>query len=347
MKKRVRSLLVIMVMLAGCLGLSACSGDTKTAEAPTTEAVEETTVAEEAAPEEGEASEKETDTEKTLNFVYFISHMENEFQSQLVAAVTESAEEKGINLTVISADKDPAKQVSQIENAVAAGNIDGALLQATSADGVTAGVQALKEAGVPTITLHEAITAQEEVTSYVGPDLPTIGLIVMEHVCEELNGKGDIAILVGVMGNSVQVSIAESYDKILAEYPDINVVFRDTANWETDEALAKVENWLSTGKHIDTIVCMNDSMAIGAMQAVNSAGETGNIKIYGSDAVEQAVAAVKNKEMTGTVYFDVTEEGKAAIDTLYDAANGVEVEKEVLMPPALVIEDNINELFPD
>ncbi len=229
MKKRIVSLLLVMAMAGSCIGLTACGS---------TPASEEAAPAEEgvAAGEETESdTESETAAEDTLNFVYFVSHMENEFQSQLVAAVTESAEEKGINLTVVSADKDPAKQVSQIENAIAAGNLNGALIQATSADGVTAGVLALKEAGVPTITLHEAITAQEEVTSYVGPDLPTIGLIVMEHVCEELEGKGDIAILVGVMGNSVQVSIAESYDKILADYPDINVVFRDTANWETDD----------------------------------------------------------------------------------------------------------------
>lgn len=344
MKKRVKSLLLFAAVIVSCIALSACGKDAETDEAPSAEA-SAVEAAQEAEPAETE--NVENTAEESLKFVYFISHMENEFQSQLVEAVTARAEEKGIELTVISADKDPAKQVSQIENAIATGNIDGALLQATSADGVTAGVQALKEANIPTITLHEAITAQEEVTSYVGPDLPTIGLIVMEHVCEELNGEGDIAVLVGVMGNSVQVSISESYDKILAEYPGINVVFRDTANWETDEALSKVENWLSTGKHIDTIVCMNDSMAIGAMQAVNSAGETGNIKIYGSDAVEQAVAAVKNKEMTGTVFFDVAEEGKAAIDTLYEAAAGNAVDTEVLMPPALVTENNINELFPD
>ena len=285
--------------------------------------------------------------EEPLSFYYFVSHMENEFQSQIVAAVQAAADAKGIALTVISADQDPAKQVSQIDNALATGKMDGALLQATSADGVTAGVLALKEAGVPTITLHEAISAQDMVTSYVGPDLPTIGLIVMEHVCEELNGEGDIAILIGVLGNSVQVSISESYAAILEKYPNINVVFEDSANWATDEALSKVENWLSTGKNIDTIVCMNDSMAIGAMQAVNSAGMTGEIKIYGSDAVEQAVAAVKSGEMTGTVYFDVEDEGAAAIETLYKAAMGEEVEAEVLMPPVLVTAENVGEMFLD
>lgn len=282
-----------------------------------------------------------------VNVTYFVSHIENEFNSQLVAAVEEQAKALDINLTVISADKDPAKQVSQIDNAIASGELDGAIIQATSAEGVTAGVNALKEAEIPTITLHEAIAAQDEVTSYVGPDLATIGLIVMEHVCEEMEGEGNIAILVGVMGNSVQVSIAGSYDSILEKYPDVNVVFRDTANWDTDEALSKVENWLSTGKEFETIVCMNDAMAIGAMQAVNSAGMTGKIKIYGSDAVEQAVEAVKSGEMTGTVYFDVVEEGKVAVDTIYSAITGEEVESEVLLPPTLITADNVNEIYPE
>ena len=52
----------------------------------------------------------------------------------------------------------------------------------------------------------------------------------MEHACEELEGKGDIAILEGVMGNSVQQTISASYDKILEKYQDINVVYRDNAD---------------------------------------------------------------------------------------------------------------------
>lgn len=285
--------------------------------------------------------------EGTLNITYFISHTENEFNSTLAGAMEKAAGDKGINLTIVSADKDPAKQVSQIDSALAAGNLDGAIIQATSAEGVTAGITALKEEGIPTITLHEAVAAQEDASSYVGPDLATIGLIVMEHVCEELDGKGDIAILEGVMGNSVQQTISASYDAILEKYPDVNVVFRDNADWETDAALSKVENWLSTGKEFGTIVCMNDSMAIGAMQAVNSAGRTGEIKIYGSDATDQAVDAVKKGEMTGTVYFDVEDEGAAAIDAIYELCSGEEIEAEVLMPPTLITADNIGEFFPD
>lgn len=285
--------------------------------------------------------------QEDLNVTYFISHTENEFNSTLADAMKTAADEKGITLTIVSADKDPAKQVSQIDNALVSGEMDGAIIQATSAEGVTAGITALKDEKIPTITLHEAVAAQDDAGAYVGPDLATIGLIVMEHVCEELEGEGNIAILEGVMGNSVQQTIAASYDEILEKYPDINVVFRDNADWETDAALSKVENWLTTGKKIDTIVCMNDSMAIGAMQAVNSADKTGEIQIYGSDATDQAIDAVRKGEMTGTVYFDVEDEGAAAIDTIYKMCKGEKVENEVLMPPTLIIAENISEFFPE
>ena len=96
-------------------------------------------------------------------------------------------------------------------------------------------------------------------------------------------------------GNSVQQTISASYDKILEKYQDINVVYRDNADWETDTALSKVENWLTTGKEFETIVCMNDSMAIGAMQAVNSAGKTGEIKIYGSDATDLSLIHISRR----------------------------------------------------
>ncbi len=96
----------------------------------------------------------------------------------------------------------------------------------------------------------------------------------------------------------------------------IEVVFDGTANWTTDQALELAENWLSTGKEIDAIVCNNDGMALGALQARKSAGLVGQILIYGNDGVPQVIDAIKNGEITATIFTDAQGEAVKAIEVL-------------------------------
>ena len=112
----------------------------------------------------------------------------------------------------------------------------------------------------------------------------------------------------------------------MKDYPDIKVVFEQTANWNTDEALTLVENWLQTGTEINAIVANNDGMAMGALKAVEDAKLLDKIKIYGLDATPDALPAVKDGKLAATVSQSTTAQGMLAMETCSKLVNGEKVE---------------------
>ena len=101
-------------------------------------------------------------------------------------------------------------------------------------------------------------------------------------------------------------------------------MFEDTANWTTEEALSKVETWLQTGTQIDAVVSQNDSMALGALKAVEDAGM--DIPCFGLDAVDDALASIKAGRLAGTVSQDAHGQGAMAVEVLTAYLNGETIE---------------------
>ena len=137
------------------------------------------------------------------------------------------------------------------------------MLDPASFDGLSAAVQAAVDAEIPIITVHESVSNQDLAASYVGVDLKLGGQREMEQVVKDLNGKGNIAFMYGALGHPAQIAITEGGKEVLAKNPDVKVVLEGTGNWVAPDALSLSENWISTGKQIDAIVCNNDGMALG------------------------------------------------------------------------------------
>lgn len=151
------------------------------------------------------------------------------------------------------------------------------------------------------------------------------GELTTEQLIRMMVGR-DIAIIYGPMGSDAQLKRKAGYDEILAKYPDVKVVFEETANWVTADALKLVENWLSTGKEINAVVSQNDSMAMGALKAIEDAGKQDSIPVYGLDAVSDAVKAIADGRLAGTVSQDAPGQGALGVETMVNYLNGKKVE---------------------
>ncbi len=275
---------------------------------------------------------------------FFISHQTNAFTNELTAAVTGKAKELGVEVTVYDAEKDPAKQASQIENAVNQG-IAGIVIEPVSVDGLVPALEAAKAAGVPVVVVNQKISKPEAADSFVGVEQYVSGFMEMTAAAEDLGGKGNVAFLLGPLGSDGQIGRTTAYYDVLKDYPDIKVVFEQTANWVTEEALAVVENWLQTGTEINAIVANNDGMAMGALKAVEDAKMLDKILIYGVDATPDALAAVKDGRLKVTISQNTSEQGRVAMETVVKIANGEKVEPEILLEFVLITKDNVDDFL--
>ena len=274
-------------------------------------------------------------------YALLMSHMTNAFTIELSGAVQQRAKELKADVTVFDGGQDVAKQIGQIESAVAQGYA-AILIEPVSIDGVVPALTAAKKAGVVVVTVNQKIAKQEICDAFVGANPIEGGELEMETAAKAIGGKGNVAFLLGPMGSDAQLGRTKGYENVIkAKYPGIKVVYQQTANWRTDEALKLVENWLQTGTKIDAIVANNDGMALGALKAVEDARLGKSVKVYGLDATPDALQAVADGRLAATISQSTTDQGRVGMETAHKIVNGEKVKPEVIVAHTLITKENV------
>jgi ribose transport system substrate-binding protein len=208
------------------------------------------------------------------------------------------ADANNIELLWNSANNDVATQASQVESLINQG-VDAIIIVPVQADSLQPQLEAAQEAGIPVLAVNTTLADEELITSAVLPDDVAAGAQEMQMMADALDGKGNIVVLQGPLGSSPELDRTEGINSVLAEYPDINVLVMDTANWAREEAVNKVKNWISSfGGDIDGIVAENDDMGLGAVQALKEAGM--DVPVVGIDGIEDGLRAVEGGDFIGS-----------------------------------------------
>lgn len=188
--------------------------------------------------------------------------------------------------------------------------------------GATA-VQAAHDAGIPVIGSNTRVNS-DLLTAYVGSDDTVSGYMEAKTVLDKIGCKGNVVIIEGPIGQSAQISRLEGNKKALAECPDVKVLEQQTANWSRAEAQTLMENWLTAHKgQINGVIGQNDEMALGAIEAIKSAGlKVEDFAIAGIDGVTDALTAVKAGTMT-SILQDARAQAQGALDlAIFNAKKG-------------------------
>lgn len=140
-----------------------------------------------------------------------------------------------------------------------------------------------------------------KVATYIGSDNYFGGKIAAEYIVKQLNGKGKIAILEGVSGVDAAIKRKGGFIDYIKDYPGIEVVASQTADWEREKGLNVFQNILQANPDINALFASNDEMALGAIQAIEVASKQGDIIVVGFDATRDGLEAVKESKMSATV----------------------------------------------
>ena len=75
-----------------------------------------------------------------------------------------------------------------------------------------------------------------------------------------------------------------------------------------------MEEWLKEYNNIDLIISNNDDMALGAIDAIERANNISGIKAVGIDGTKEALEAIKEGKLLGTIESDKKEYAKAVVE---------------------------------
>lgn len=315
---------------ASALLLSACgSGEPITEQDP--EAPEDTT----SDTEEGDAG----DGSATIGFS--ISTLQNPFFVSMKDGIDEAAAELDLDLQFADAGDDANKQANDILNFISQG-VDVVVLNPTDGAAVASSVEALNNAGIPVITVDRTSDGGE-VVAHIGTDNVTAGEVTAQTFLDAIGGSGEIAILEGVPGASSAIDRGEGFSNVLADHPDVEVVSTQTANYQRSEGLDVGQNILQAHSNLVGFLSMNDEMALGAIEAISSAGKTGDVLTIGIDGGDDAVRAVCDGTMVATIAQQSKLMGSQSIEEALKLAQGETIEAEQPVDVLVIDESNCND----
>ncbi len=250
------------------------------------------------------------------------------------------AADNGIELVWNSANLDVATQANQVDSMINQG-VDAIIVVPVQADSLGPQVASAKSKGIPLVPVNAALDSTD-IAGNVQPDDVAAGAQEMQMMADRLGGRGNIVILQGPLGQSGELDRSKGIEQVLAKYPDIKVLAKDTANWKRDEAVNKVKNWISGfGPQINGVVAQNDDMGLGALQALKEAGRN-DVPIVGIDGIEDGLNAVKSGEFIGTSLQNGTVELAAGLAVANALAKGEQVNTEPVYVMPAITKDNVD-----
>ena len=279
------------------------------------------------------SSGEELDTSDVQTIGLVISTLDNPFFVDLQTGAQEKADEIGAKLVVLDSQDDPAKEMSNVEDLISQG-VSAIMINPTDSDAVAGAIKAANEASIPVVTLDRGANGGE-VVSHIASDNVAGGKLAGEFIVEQLGGKGKVVELEGIPGASAARDRGEGFNSAIAN-TDIEVVAKQTANFDRAEGLSVMENILQAQAEIDAVFAHNDEMALGALEAIKTSGR--NIMVVGFDATDDAKASVANGEMAATVEQLPKQIGSLGVDTVIKYLNKEAVDSVIPVPLQLVTE---------
>lgn len=260
-----------------------------------------------------------------------VSTLNNPFFVDLRDGAQAKADELGASLIVLDSQDDAASELSNVEDLITQG-VNLIMINPTDSDAVGSAVLAANEAGIPVVTLDRSANSGE-VVAHIASDNVAGGIMAGEYIVEQLAGKGSVVELEGIPGASAARERGEGFNKAI-EGTDLEVVAKQTANFDRAEGLSVMENILQSQPEINAVFAHNDEMALGALEAIKSSGR--DIIIVGFDATDDAVAAVEAGTLAATVQQLPKDIGAIGVDTAIKVLKGESVEASIPVALQLV-----------
>lgn len=305
MKKRIVSLLMVLVLLLG-LGLTACGKDM------------------------GDTNENSGGEASTgAQYAMILKTLSNDFWANMKKGIEEEAAKLGIKVDIFAAnsEEDTEGQLKILENCLNKGYkaIGVAPLSPTN---LINGIVAANKKKIYVMNIDEKIdldslkNAGGSVIAFATTDNMQVGKKGAGYIMEQLADGGEVAIIEGKAGNASGEARKQGATEAFKSDSKMKLVSSQPADWDRQKALDKATSFIQMYPNLKAIYCCNDTMALGALQAVKNAGKLGKILVVGTDGAAEALASVKAGELSATVAQDSAGIGATSLRQMVDAVKG-------------------------
>lgn len=264
----------------------------------------------------------------------------------------------GYQVIVVDAKDDPAVQAQQLA-AFVEQEVDVLVIE-PAGEAEQLALQA-KQANVPAVFIgyeapDSALNSWEKL-AYVGCQADRHGIlqgnILMNNADKgDINGDGVISYLI-ITGPEGDIRAKQQAEGCVSALEQTGLtgtaIGVEWGAWSKERSREVCAQALSRyGKDIEVIFCADDTLAAGALEAIQAGGWQAGSDYYllGIGGTSQAVEAVRDGLMTGTVSENWTGKAEKVLELIRKFCNGEAVEKMNYVNCSPVHRDNVQQYLP-
>jgi ribose transport system substrate-binding protein len=273
-------------------------------------------------------------TGKRLKIAVVPKGTTHEFWKSVHAGVVKAAKELDVDVVWKGPLKeDDLKQQIDLVSTFVTQGVSGIVLAPLNDGALRAPVKAAAAAKIPVVVFDSDLEGDDHV-AFVATDNEAAGKLAAEGMAKRLDGKGRVVVLRYQEGSASTARRERGFLEALKTRPGVDIVSDNQYGGATTEsAFQKSETLLVAHKAqaggVSAVFTPNESTTFGMLQALKKSGLNGKVRLYGFDASDKLVTALRDGDVDGLVVQDPFNMGYLAVKTMVDHLRGKHVEKRI------------------
>jgi ABC-type sugar transport system substrate-binding protein len=328
-----RATAVTAVMAAGTLALGGCGADKSSGPAGS------------GASRSGTSDTTSAKVNAHPSITAVIRGLEDPFLQMMKRGVDDQARTAGVPVTVQAAESAAgAKGRAAKPKALAERTSSCFVVNPTSGTELIQDLAKISASGRTIVNIDSPVdvvlagAAKVKLATYIGTDNAEAGRTAGQRMAELLPSGGDVAVIAGDAGDVTSDARIEGFRQGIGT--GLKVVQTVGAKWERQTALTAAADVMRAHPDLAGFFVANDDMGLGVARAVANAGKTGRVKVISVDGAKDALKAVKEGSLDGTVAQYPYVMGLMGVEACQADAKGKMLPFEVRAPIRMVTKEN-------
>lgn len=274
--------------------------------------------------------------------------LSNPFWVSMKEGIEKEAEKQGIKVDIFAAnsEEDVQEQLKLLENLLGK-NYKAIGVAPLSPVNLIPGIVEANKKGIYVVNIDERIDMEQLKTSggsvlaFVTTDNIKVGAKGAQFIVDKLVDGGEVAIIEGKAGNASGEFRKQGATEVFKANDKIKLVASQPADWDRSKALDLAANLIQKYPNLKAIYAANDTMALGALQAVMNANKQDKIIVVGTDGAPEALESIKQKGLSATVAQDSANIGAESLKLLIEALKNKPEINSNNTPQEIPVESNL------
>ncbi|CAH0997715.1 Ribose import binding protein RbsB [Emticicia aquatica] len=228
-----------------------------------------------------------------------ISTLNNPWFVVLAESAAENAKKLGYEAKIFDSQNNPATESDNFENLISSG-FDAILFNPTDADGSIANILKAKTAKIPVFCMDREVNADDAATSQILSDNYSGCVEIGIEFVKTLREKGKYVEIIGLVGDNNTWARSGGFHSVVDKFPNLKMVAQQSGDFDRNKAMEVLETIMQAQPDIDAVFCGNDAMAMGAYQALQSAGKADKVRVFGFDGASEVVEKIRENKIVAT-----------------------------------------------